>query len=162
MKEVGVDQVEQKRRETARLILRPDTYDDLKDVFGYASDPEVTKYLLWDAHKTLEDSQNFLNWIKSMTCAEQGKVFFVYAIWSKENKKVIGSIDFKNTNKFGGQMDYAIGKAYWGKGYVSEAATALKVWAFGNFPEIVRLQAYCQPENIGSQRVMEKEGMEDE
>lgn len=105
-----MDTIEQKSIETARLILRPYTDDDLKDVFGYASDPEVTKYLPWDAHKTLEDSQNFLNWIKSVTSAENGKIFFVYAICSKENNKVIGSIDFKNTNKFGGQMDYAIGK----------------------------------------------------
>lgn len=152
--------IEQEPIETARLTLRAYTEADLKDVFDYASDPEVTKYLLWDAHKTLEDSQNFLNWTKAVSCGEIGKVFFVYAIWSKENKKVIGSIDFKNTNRFGGQIDYAIGKAYWNKGFVSEAAAALKTWAFVRFPEIVRLQAYCQPENIGSRRVMEKVGME--
>ena len=155
-----MDTIEQKPIETARLILRPYADTDLKDVFNYASDSEVTKYLLWDAHKTLEDSKNFLNWIKSVSCGEIGKVFFVYAIWSKENKKVIGSIDFKNTNRFGGQMDYAIGRPYWGKGFVSEAANALKIWAFDNFPEMVRLQAYCQPENTGSRRVMEKVGME--
>lgn len=45
-------------------------------------------------------------------------------------------------------------------GYMSEAANALKLWAFDSYPEIVRLQAYCQPENIGSKRVMEKIGME--
>ena len=95
-----------------------------------------------------------------MTCGERGKLFFVYAIQLKEKNKVIGSIDFKNTNQFGGQMDYVIGKPNWRNGYVSEAAKALMLWAFDNFAEIVRLQAYCQPENIGSKRVMEKIGME--
>ncbi len=151
---------EQKQIQTKRLILRPYSEADVKDVFEYASDPEVTKYLLWDAHKTTEDSKNFLTWIRSVTCGERGQLFFVYAIHLKEENKVIGSIDFKNTNKFGGQMDYVVGKPFWGKGYVSEAANALKLWAFENFPEVIRLQAYCQPDNIGSRRVMEKVGME--
>ena len=155
-----MEKVEQTSIETDRLILRPYRETDLNDVFEYASNPEVTKYLLWDAHKTIEDSQNFLNWIKSVTSGERGKLFFVYAIQLKDENKVIGSIDFKNTNKFGGQMDYVIGKTYWGNGYMSEAASALKLWVFDIFPEIVRLQAYCQPENIGSKRVMEKVGME--
>ncbi len=145
---------------TERLILRPYAKTDLKDVFEYASDPDVTKYLTWEPHKTIQDSQDFLSWIKSSTCGERGKLFFVYAIQLKEKNKVIGSIDFKNTNKFGGQMDYVIGQSYWGNGYMSEAANALKIWAFDTFPEIVRLQGYCQPENVGSKRVMEKMGME--
>ncbi|MCB0413680.1 MAG: GNAT family N-acetyltransferase [Bdellovibrionales bacterium] len=154
------EEIKQPVLETDRLILRPYRESDLNDIFSYASNPEVTRYLLWDAHKTIEDSKEFFEWIQSVTSREKGKVFFVFAIELKESGKVIGSIDFKNTNKFGGQMDYVIGQPHWGKGYMSEAAAALKLWAFDNFPEIVRLQAYCQPENIGSKRVMEKIGME--
>lgn len=155
-----IETIEQTPIETARLILRPYSEADVGDIFSYASNTEVTKYLLWDAHKSIEDSRNFLKWIQSVTCNERGKLFFVYAIYLKQENKVIGSIDFKNTHRFGGQIDYVIGKNYWGNGYVSEAAEALKGWAFYTMPELVRLQSYCLPENKASQRVMEKVGMQ--
>ena len=157
---INLDIIDQSPIETERLVLRRYTLLDINDVFTYASDSEVTKYLLWDAHKDLEDSKNFLNWIESVNCTERGKIFFVYAIQLKSENKVIGSIDFKNTHKFAGQIDYVIGQKYWGRGYMTEAAQAIKNWAFRDLPELVRLQAYCLPENLGSRRVMEKVGME--
>src|SRR3712207_9563548 len=46
--------------ETERLILRKLTLDDAKAVFAYASDPEVTHYVIWEMHRTIEDSTAFL------------------------------------------------------------------------------------------------------
>src|SRR5919202_331418 len=46
--------------ETDRLILRKMTLDDAEAVFAYASDPEVTRYVIWDAHRSIEDSRAFL------------------------------------------------------------------------------------------------------
>lgn len=152
--------IQQTKIETDRLRLRAYKNSDVNDIFDYASDKEVTKYLTWQVHKDLEDSKAFLKWVESVTSGESGKIFFVYAIELKSTEKVIGSIDFKNTHKFGGQMDYVIGQPYWGKGYMTEATNALKLWAFEQFPELVRLQAFCQPENLASKRIMEKMGME--
>ncbi len=145
---------------TSRLILRPYNETDLNDIFEYASDEETTRHLTWNAHKTIEDSKEFLHWVNETTKNIRGQLFFVFAIEDKTLHKVIGSIDFKNPNKFCGQMDYVLEKKYWNQGLMTEAAKGIKDWAFGNFPEIVRLQCYCLPENIGSRRVMEKLGME--
>jgi ribosomal-protein-alanine N-acetyltransferase len=143
---------------TERLILRPFRNHDLADIFAYASDREVAKYVLWSEHKTLADSQFFLDFIQKSTCAEAGKLFFGFAIeW---NGKVIGSIDFKNVHAQAGQIDYALGKEYWGQGIMTEAAACLRDWSFNTFSNFVRLQAYCMVENIGSRRVMEKTGMQ--
>jgi ribosomal-protein-alanine N-acetyltransferase len=38
--------------ETSRLTLRPLTMADDEAVFSYASDPEVTKYVLFGIHQT--------------------------------------------------------------------------------------------------------------
>jgi RimJ/RimL family protein N-acetyltransferase len=46
--------------ETDRLILRKITLGDAEAVFDYASDPEVTRYVIWDTHRTIEDSETFL------------------------------------------------------------------------------------------------------
>ena len=47
--------------ETDRLILRKMTPDDAEAVFAYASDPEVTRYVIWETHRSIEDSRAFLD-----------------------------------------------------------------------------------------------------
>jgi diadenosine tetraphosphate (Ap4A) HIT family hydrolase/RimJ/RimL family protein N-acetyltransferase len=151
--------VDQPTLETTRLILEPYRDSDLPDILAYASHPEVPKYVPWEAHKTIEDSQKFLAFVRQSTRAVRGKLFFVFAIRYKASGRVIGSIDFKNVNQFTGQIDYALGYENWGKGIMSEAAQAISDWGFSTLPEMVRLQAFCVSENIGSSRVMEKIGM---
>ena len=46
--------------ETERLLLRRMRRDDAQAMFAYASDPEVTRYVLFDTHRSLEDSEAFL------------------------------------------------------------------------------------------------------
>ena len=46
--------------ETERLLLRRMRLDDAQDMFAYASDPEVTRYVLFDTHRSVEDSEAFL------------------------------------------------------------------------------------------------------
>ena len=48
--------------ETERLILRPFREDDAEDMFyGWASDDEVTKYLTWNTHKSIDETKYILN-----------------------------------------------------------------------------------------------------
>ena len=42
---------------------------------------------------------------------------------------------------------------------MTEAALAVRDFAFQNYPNLVRLQATCLEENAGSRRVMEKSGL---
>lgn len=46
--------------ETDRLVLRPLRMEDAESVFEYACDPEVTTYVTWDAHKTINDSRTYI------------------------------------------------------------------------------------------------------
>ena len=54
------------RIETARLILRPFTTDDAQAMFrNWASDAEVTKFMTWPAHESVEISRLVLeDWVK--------------------------------------------------------------------------------------------------
>ena len=54
-----------KRVETERLILRRFTMDDADAMFrNWANDPEVTKYLTWPAHTSVEVSRMVLeSWV---------------------------------------------------------------------------------------------------
>ena len=51
--------------ETDRLILRKMKSDDAEAVFAYASDPEVTRYVIWETHRSIEDSEAFLDLVLS-------------------------------------------------------------------------------------------------
>lgn len=51
-----------------------------------------------------------------------------------------------------------ISKDYWGMGIATEAVKELFKFGFNNM-ELIRIQARCFVENIGSARVMEKSGM---
>jgi len=150
-------QIDQPVLKTKRLVLRPYRADDRDDIFDYASSEDVAKYVLWPGHKTLEDSQKFLDFIAASTRNEIGKLFLVFAI--ELNGNVIGSVDYKNVFPHSAQIDYALGRKYWGQGYMSEAAACLRDWGFATFPQVIRLQSYCDIRNVGSSRVMEKVGM---
>ena len=43
--------------ETADLTLRPVRMKDADDIFRYASDPEVARYVLWDPHRSLAETR---------------------------------------------------------------------------------------------------------
>lgn len=145
--------------ETERLLLRPFRPRDLSDVFAYCSEPIVSQYLLWNTHRDEKDSQRFLEWTVDTHCNDIGTLFFVYAIELKATEQVIGSIDFKNATPSVGQFDYVLSQLYWGQGIMTEAAAAIRDWAFLEVPGLRAIRTYCQPENIGSSRVMEKIGM---
>lgn len=60
-----------KRYETERLILRPFVESDAQSVFeNWASDDEVTKYLTWPTHPSVDASRWYVNY-----CINNIKIF---------------------------------------------------------------------------------------
>ncbi|MBU0510196.1 MAG: GNAT family N-acetyltransferase, partial [Chloroflexi bacterium] len=143
------------RIETERLVLRKPRMEDAPVIFEtYAQDPEVTRYLVWKPHKNLQETEQFL-----LACGELWRTGkdFAYAITLKDMETLIGMFGLHPMNlKL--EVGYALARPYWGKGYMTEALRAVIDWAFAQ-PEIYRVQAICDVENIGSARVMEKADM---
>ena len=142
---------------TRRLILRPLELGDAKDMFEYAGDPENTKYVLFDTHKTIYDSINFLSG------AEAGyakKASYDYAVVLKESLKMIGSGGCMDVGKFphSAGIGYIINKRYWGAGYAPEAMSAIVKYFF-EVLRIHRVEAFHLIDNPASGRVMQKIGM---
>ena len=144
--------------ETNRTILRNFQENDLLDFFEYASVEGVGEAAGWPHHKSIEDSQKILDmFINSNE---------VYAIYHKNDKKVIGSIglhrkgwtvdkeELKQYNKI--ELGYVLSKSYWGQGIMHESASALLEYAFNNGIELISCNHFL--ENKQSQRVIEKLG----
>jgi RimJ/RimL family protein N-acetyltransferase len=81
----------------------------------------------------------------------------------RENNKIIGTVTLFNLNLSNGRAEigYAMGSAYWGKGYMNEALTALIVHAF-DVVKLRRLEADVDPRNTPSVRTLERLGFQRE
>lgn len=144
------------RIETGRLILCKPRIDDVLAIFSsWAQDQEVTRYLTWRPHQRLEQTQEF---VQRCLSAWEHETRFPYMITLKENGQVIGMIDPRIEGPKMG-IGYVAARAHWGKGYVTEATRAVIEWAFQQ-PSIFRVYATTDIENVASQRVLEKVGMQ--
>ena len=83
--------------ETHRLILRPFKIEDADEMFNnWASDPEVTRFLTWPAHSSVDITRMVLNdWISHY---EDG-AYFNWAIELRETGSVIGNIAVVQSEK---------------------------------------------------------------
>jgi len=145
------------RLETDRLILRKMRLEDAQDMFEYASDPEVSRFTLWDYHKTIEDSLAFLS------CVLKGYEEHQIENWGivyKENGKFIGTCGyfFWDIEHARAEVQYALSRAYWGKGLMPEALNAVIAFGFTTM-NLNRIEAKCIVDNAASERVMQKASM---
>lgn len=142
--------------ETARLILRPYTANDLDDLFLIRSDPEVMRYVRDGKPLTWEETQaNLDNIIQHYHQHDFG----LWAAVDKANGNLIGYcglIYLDSTPEV--EVGYMLAKAYWGKGLASEGAKACLKYGFEQL-KLSRIVAIAKPPNLASGRVMEKIGM---
>ena len=83
--------------ETQRLILRRFTLEDASAMYrNWASDPEVTRFLTWPTHSSVEVSrQVLLDWTEQY----QDDTFYQWAIVPKELGEPVGSIGVVHLNE---------------------------------------------------------------
>lgn len=145
--------------ETDRLILRPIEISDAESIYSYAKNPNVSQYTLWEAHQSVQDSEDYIrNYIFDYYSKNVPEPF---GITLKDNpKKVIGTVGCFWVSKSAKSMElaYAIAEEHWGKGLVAEASAAVMNYCFQEY-SLRRIQARCKAENKASARVMEKIGM---
>lgn len=143
--------------ETERLILRPITVADAEDVFAYGSDPEVTKYMIFPTHTTIEDS---VKWLEGVPGEFGRKERMSFAITLRSDGKFFGSSGFHDISPKHHRlmMGYVLNRSYWGKGYMTEAVREMIRFAFEEMG-MHRVATTCDFDNIRSAAVMERCGM---
>ena len=146
------------RIETDRLILRRFTADDVHSAFGnWMSDKNVTEYLRWPTHTSIDITARVLNdWIAGY----EKTVFYQWAIVLKEINEPIGSISVvdmdEKTEKV--HIGYCIGSRWWHSGFASEALSAIIPFFFEEVG-VNRIESQHDPNNPNSGKVMMKCGL---
>lgn len=154
MKFVGTKEID-----LDRILLRPFEIKDVNDVFDYASDEKITKFLTWNPHKNIQETESLL---KNVFTKYDEKTFR-WAIVYKENNKVIGSIDVVRLNleRESAEIGYVLNRAYHNQGLMSESLKGVIDYLF-NEVDLKEIRACFELGNEASKKVMEKCGLKSE
>lgn len=139
--------------ETARFILRKPTASDADAIFRYASDPEVTRYVSFPRHHTVDETLAFIAFSDAeWTRWPAGP----YMIVSREDGALVGGTGFAFEAPDLASTGYVLARDAWGRGIATEALQTIA--ALAPSLGLSRLYAHCHPSNTPSVRVLEKCG----
>ena len=147
-----------KTLKTDRLRLRKAKLADAEAIFReYAQDAEVTRYVSWRAHQSVEETREYVQ--MCLLAWDVGKAFH-WVIERREDARLIGMMNARvDAAKW--ELGFVLARPYWGKGYMTEVLKGVIAWALKR-KEIYRLWAVCDVDNVASARAMEKAGMQRE
>ena len=144
--------------ETNRLLLRELTLDDLDDLATIYRDPEVRRFFP-EGVLTYEETKEELEWVIEAQYGQYG--FGVWATIHKETGQFIGRCGLIPWT-IGGRQEvevaYLLDKPFWGQGLATEAAQAIRDYAFASLG-LSRLICLIDPDNHASRNVAAKIGM---
>lgn len=144
--------------ETARLTLRAPVIADSAVLFeAYMQDPEVTRYLTWQPHHDVGETEEL---VRRCEMAWNDGTAFPWVIVRREPGDLIGMVEVR-LRQHKVDLGCVLARRHWRQGYMTEAVGAVVDWAFDQ-PTIHRVWATCDVENTGSVRLLERLGLQRE
>ena len=140
--------------ETERLLFRRPVASDVLDIFErYASDADVTRYLAWPRHLSVDDTRTFIAFSDAEWARwPAGPLLIV----SRADGSLLGGTGIGFETRGRAITGYVLARDAWGRGYATEALAAMVQLARASGVE--RLSATCHADHRASWRVMEKCG----
>ena len=141
--------------ETKRLVLRPMLESDLESLHRIFTDPKVMAAF---DHPPFTHEQMH-RWLKRNLDHQNEFGYGLFSVILKETGKLIGDCGLELMEDMGGaELGYDFRSDFWNQGYATEAATAVRDYAFNvlNLPQLISL---IRVGNLASKRVAEKIGM---
>ena len=142
--------------ETNRLILREYTLDDFDNLYEIVSDPETMRH-----YPKPFDEERTRDWIEWNLENYKNYGFGLWVVTLKETGEFIGDcgISIQNIDwELLPEIGYHIHKKYWRRGFGSEAARAVRDWAFEN-TDYNCIYSYMKYTNVGSYSTAIANGM---
>lgn len=140
--------------ETARLVLERPVESDLEGIFSrYASDPNVTRFVSWPRHTSLDHTRAFF----AFSEAEWNRwPAGPYVIRSRDSETLLGGTGLAFETPPQASTGYVLAVDAWGKGFATESLEAIT--RIARIVGVLRLQALCHTAHRASCRVLEKTG----
>jgi ribosomal-protein-alanine N-acetyltransferase len=141
---------------TRRLILRAFTTEDVDPLHRILGTTDILRYFPNPGAPSLEKVEKLI-FAQLRHWDEHG--YGWWAVEPRSNKQLIGwsGLQFlPETDEV--EVGYLLDQAFWGNGLATEAAQACLQYGFENL-DVDSIIAIVHPENVASQRVIEKLGM---
>ena len=143
--------------ETERLGLFHLTLDDDEFILELLNDPAFVRFIGDRGVKSLADAKKYLE--MGPLSSYQNFGFGLWLVRLKSSEDALGICGLVKRDALPNiDIGYAFLERFWGKGYASEAALAVRDYALLSL-DIKRLVAVVDPENAGSIKVLEKIGL---
>jgi [ribosomal protein S5]-alanine N-acetyltransferase len=145
---------------TKHLVLRFLNEADLPALYDMFSNPEVMRYWSYPPWTERDQAQQF---IKDTLESYRTQKAFQLGIERQTDKTLVGTctlFNFHITSRWA-EIGYALGRPYWGQGYMNEALQALLAFAFQTL-NFNRLEADIDPRNLASAKTLERLGFQKE
>lgn len=143
---------------TNRLFLRKFRPEDAVAYYvQLGSSEQVTKYMLWEPHRDIAESEDS---ISKILRRYETNTPHTWAITLKETDALIGRVDLLRLDEQSSTCSFAymLGADFWNKGYGSEALKAVFDYAFTQL-QVSAIEADHMADNPASGAAMRKAGM---
>ena len=136
------------------MLLRRPVAEDARQIFErYSSDADVTRYVAFPRHRSVEETRAFLAFSDSEWARWAAGPMLAF---SRDDGTLLGSSGLAFETRYRAATGYVFARDAWGNGYATEALGAMIDWA--RALGVWRLYAECHVEHAASWRVMEKCG----
>lgn len=134
------------------------TIDDSEAIHSFASDSEVSRFIGWPLTNTLEETTAYVE--EMIRRHESGSHVYANVI-DKSTNKIVGTVMIFNFDRVANhaEIGYVFHQVAWGKGFCTETVKLACDFAF-NVLGLHKMHARVTAANIGSSRVLEKNGFE--
>lgn len=143
--------------ETQRLRLRKMVPEDIEELLEIFTNPEVMASFGVPPFSR----EQMTAWMKRNLDHQEEHGYGLFSVVLKSEGKVIGDCGLEHMEIDGDkvvELGYDFASAYWGQGFATEAAAAVRDHAFTELG-ITELVSLIQTHNLASKRVAEKMGM---
>lgn len=150
---------------TERLVLRPPRPEDADAFLEFVGDGETMRWLGGEPGGREVAVEHVERWLRRWD--RNGVGYFVVLL----DDRAIGRVGLnvwdlaagdQSTYELAGdaavtELAWGLTSAYWGRGYATEAARAVREWAYRE-RDVERLVSMIEPANVASARVAERLG----
>lgn len=139
-----------------RLALRPVAESDLPDLLEINGDPEVTRFLPYDAWESLDDGVAWLRRMEALAETGSGQQLVVVR---NADARVVGTLLLFKFEERSARLElgYVLGRPYWRQGLMREALETICGHVF-SVMSIRRIEAEVNPANVASNRLLQSIG----
>lgn len=146
--------------ESERVKFTQMSVENTNAIHIFASDPEVSKYIGWPLTKNIDETRDY---VKEMISREEAGTFKYANVVDKGFDKIIGTVMLFGHDESAchAEIGYVLDRGLWGKGLGTEIVKMVQDLAYGDMG-LRKLHARVVSENVGSARILEKNGFVEE